>query len=672
MTKQTYHLRHLSWTLTGWNPFEWRLPRSGDPATGLDASVPPIPAQVPGSVQQALLQAGLLPDWQVGMQTQACEWVENRHWVFTTKLPTTWLKGRYVRLRALGLDHAGWLLVNGREVGTFANAFVPHVFDLNEFLLQDEETTISIIFDCPARWLGQFGYTSQMTAWEPRFNYGWDWTPRMVQIGIWDDLLLEVSDELEIQSLRCTTEVEQQTGTDEARGILHVQGDVKAAANAIVRVTLVKWTTASMDEGLPIFQESYPAYELTMGINKTQLPVQLWYPNGSGGQPLYRVQIELFDVDGICVESLTRRVGFKIVNWQACEDAPVEADPWLCVVNGTPIFLQGVNWTPIRTNFADVSREDYRIWLSRYREMGCNLLRVWGGAFLEKSCFYDLCDEYGLLVWQELPLSSSGLDNAPPEDAASVQSLQSIALSYIQRRQHHISLLLWCGGNELEEWGKPGNPVNLTSPLIRHLRQVMTAADPGRRFLTSSPSGPRFEAEEQTMGQGRHWDVHGPWVAEGDLTDWARYWQHDDSLFRSEVGVPGASASALIQTFAAGQVVLPVDWANPLWRRTGWWIEQPRFVAEHGRDPETLEEYVQWSQQRQAEALSIAARACKSRFPRCGGFLVWMGHDAFPCTANTSILDFSGEMKPAAHALSRIFHTTALALRDGEASSIEF
>lgn len=668
MTKQIYDLRHLAWTLTGWSPFEWRLPRSLNPATGRDAIVPPIPVQVPGSVQQALLQAGIIPDWTRGVQTQACEWVENRHWVFTTQLPAAWLKGTHVRLNALGLDHAGWVLVNGQEVATFANAFVPQVFDLNEALPREEEVTLSIIFACPARWLGQFGSTPEMTVWEPRFNYTWDWTPRLVQIGIWDDLLLEVSDGFEIAALRCTTQVEDADETG-ALGILRVQAEVAAHYGASVRVTLRE---AGSDEQACLFQETYRADILNGGISKTHLPVRLWYPNGSGTQPLYQVQVELFAADGALVDTQVRQVGFKVVNWQACEDAPPEADPWLCVVNGEPVFLQGVNWTPIRTTFADVSRADYQLRLSRYREMGCNLIRVWGGAFLEKSCFYELCDAYGLLVWQELPLSSSGLNNAPPEDAQSVQVLQTIALSYIQRRQHHVSLLLWCGGNELEEQGKPGHPVNFTSPLVRHLHQVMTAADPGRRFLTASPSGPRSMAEEEQMGQGHHWDTHGPWQVEGTLTDWVRYWQHDDSLFRSEVGAPGASSVELLMALAGDQALLPPDWDNPLWRRTGWWIEYPYFIGEHGREAETAEEYVAWSQQRQAQVLFIAARACKSRFPRCGGFLVWMGHDAFPCTANTSILDFAGEMKPAAHALSQIFHTTAAALREGKGSSIEF
>lgn len=668
MAKHTYDLQQLSWTLTGWNPFEWRLARSLNPATGRDANVPPIPAQVPGSVQMALLQAGLLPDWNVGVQTQACEWVENRHWVFTTTLPAAWLKGKHVRLRALGLDHAGWLLINGQEVATFANAFVPHIFDLSETLPQSGDVTLSIIFACPARWLGQFGYTAQMTAWEPRFNYTWDWMPRLVQIGIWDDLLLEVFDEHEIASLRCRTQVERRSGRG-AQGMVYVQGEITATRDAYARITLAEQRAAGEDESTLLFQESYGAGELAAGIYKTHLPIKLWYPNGSGAQPLYRLQVDLFNAQGACEESLTRLLGFKEVTWQACEGAAAEADPWLCSVNGTPTFLQGVNWTPIRPNFADVSRDEYKLRLSRYRDMGCNLMRVWGGAVLEKSCFYELCDELGLLVWQEFPLSSSGVENTPPEDAASAQTLQAIALSYIQRRQQHISLLLWCAGNELEQ--EAGGPVNLASPLIRSLGKIVDAADPGRRFLTSSPSGPRFIATEAEMGQGYHWEVHGPWTVEDALSEeWTRYWRKDDALFRSEVGAPAASSAELIRACAGGQPVLPVNWENPLWRRTGWWIEYPRFVEEYGRDPAALEEYVQWSQQRQAEALSIAARACKSRFPRCGGFLVWMGHDAFPCTANTSILDFHGELKPAAQALSEIFHTDAAALREEETPTI--
>jgi beta-mannosidase len=294
--------------------------------------------------------------------------------------------------------------------------------------------------------------------------------------------------------------------------------------------------------------------------------------------------------------------------------------------------LQGVNWTPIRPNFADVSEEDYRQRLTLYQEMGCNVVRVWGGAYLEKTCFYDLCDALGLLVWQEFPLCSSGVENWPPADAASIEALCQIATSYIERRRHHVSLLLWCGGNELQAVPGDGGPLTEeTVPLIAALGHVVATLDPGRRFLPTSPSGPRFDRHVEETGKHVHWDVHGPWVAHGTLdTEWTRYWQTDDALFRSEVGAPGASSGELIRKYTGEAPSFPANEGTALWRRTSWWIEWDQFLAEHSRVPWHLDDYVQWSQQRQAAALAIAARACKDRFPQCGGFIVWTGMMPFP------------------------------------------
>jgi beta-mannosidase len=191
--------------------------------------------------------------------------------------------------------------------------------------------------------------------------------------------------------------------------------------------------------------------------------------------------------------------------------------------------------------------------------------------------------------------------------------------------------------------------------MMSAVKQVVAEQDPGRRFLVTSSSGPRFGAIEAEYGKGLHWDVHGPWKAPADLVEWRRYWQGDDALFRSETGAPGASPVDILEKYAGGLPLMPATIENPLWRRTSWWVEWPEFTAEHGREPESLPEYVQWSQARQAEALSIAAKACKDRFPRCGGFLIWMGHDSFPCAANTAIVDYWGRPKPAAEAIGRIF-----------------
>ncbi|HLJ69144.1 MAG TPA: glycoside hydrolase family 2 TIM barrel-domain containing protein, partial [Chloroflexota bacterium] len=485
------------------------------------------------------------------------------------------------------------------------------------------------------------GYTSQMRDWKPRFNYFWDWTPRLVQIGVWDDLWLEISDGQAI------TAFDPQAHHDHATGDAGLAVRGALAGDTIVRVEL------SLErDGGRVAGRQVSAAEYATGLVWDGLPVEPWWPNGQGEQPLYRLRARAYDAWGYLVDEETRTIGFKSIDWRQCEGAPAGADPWICAINDRPTFLQGVNWTPILPNFADATDSQYRRLLETYRDLGCNVVRFWGGAFLEKRIFYDLCDRLGLLVWQELPLSSSGLDNRPPDDNASIEEMVAIAASYVERRRHHVSLLLWCGGNELQN----GPPIDRSHPMIGRLEDGFRGLDPHHRFLPTSPSGPRFGADAAEFGKGIHWDVHGPWNARGPLEgEWSQYWENDDALFRSEVGAPGASPAELIEEYRGDLPAVPGTAANPLWRRTGWWIEWPEFVAELGREPHELAEYVDWSQERQARALAIAASACRRRFPGCGGIIVWMGHDCFPCTANTAIVDFQGRPKPAAGALRAVF-----------------
>lgn len=608
-------------------------------------------AAVPGSVQGALRAAGVLPDWNVGLDARACDWVENRHWAFETALPAEWFTdGGQVRLECQGLDDRGWVLWNARDIGTFCGAFVPHIFPVGTTSSEGRHH-LQIVFDCPPRWLGQFGYTSRMTEWRARFNYTWDWTCRLVQIGVWDTLTLVVSDGEELAELAVTTDAAVETAT----GILMAQGTIAGTRGTHLCLRLC-------DGEAVIRQEMVTREAFAAGCRWEGLPIALWWPNGAGAQPLYDLHVDLCDADGTVLDTETRRVGFKHLAWEPCAGAPAGADPWLCVVNGQPLFLQGVNWTPVRPNYADVTVDEVTARLDTYAALGCNMLRVWGGAVLEREAFYAGCDARGLLVWQEFPLSSSGMENWPPEDEASIAAQSEIAVSYIRRRQHHVALALWCGGNELQgnlagEKVGTGKPVDLSHPLMARFQALVAAHDPTRRFLPSSSSGPRFCAEEREFGQGVHWDVHGPWAVQGTMDDWQRYWEHDDALFRSETGCPGASPAALTRQYGGPLAPMPASHDNPLWRRTYWWIEWEACCAELGREPATLDAYVAWSQQRQTTALRIAVSATKRRFPAVGGILLWMGHDSFPCTANTAILDFHGHPKPAAEAVGEVFRT---------------
>ncbi len=641
--KQQYDLSGLKWMLAGWAPEIWRM-RLASPdgfVKATDCDLRDVPAPVPGSVQGALRAAGILPDWEKGLNSRLCEWVENRHWIYETRIPDAWLApGKTFRLDCQGLDYCGCIALNNKVIADFKGTHIPHVFDLTPHLAE-KDNALAIIFTCAPRWLGQFGKTADMLDWKPRFYYTWDWTPRLVQAGIWDAIRLVVTDDAEITAVNCDAGYDHASG----KGRIHLQVAAVAARGAKIGVTVAG------NQGV-IRSGEYSLAAARKGLDLAELAVEPWWSNGEGAQPLYTVTCNLLDKAGAVQESVTRRVGFRNLEWQPCRGAPAEAPPWLCVVNGKPVFLSGVNWTPIRSNFADVTADDYRKRLVLYRDLGFNILRVWGGASLEKECFYDLCDELGLMVWQEFPLSSSAGGSVPPAGKRAVQEMAEIALSYINRRQHHASLILWCGGNELTR--ENGQPADETDPMLSRLQAVVAKHDPQRRFLATSAYGKHGCADPKNYGKGEHWDVHGPWRA-NDLKDWQEYWAKDDALLRSETGMCGPPSAAVLRRYAGDCNPWPPSADNPWWRHNlSWWIEWEQCLKELGREPRDLEEYVTWHQTRQAEALSIAFRSALNRFPACGGMIFWMGHDCWPCPSNTSILDFEGNPKPAALAIQNL------------------
>ena len=668
--RTAHDLGKLAWTLSPSVPYLWqfeevaKLPGSAAP--------PKIPVRVPGSVQKALQEAGVLPDWNVGQQARECEWVENRHWIYETDLPDAWFTaagaaGRdgepasttgtasparpVFRLSCESLDYKGWVFLNGKPAGEFCGTHIPWRFDLTPHVLP-AHNVLRIVFDLPPRWLGQFGYSSRMREWKVRFNYTWDWTPRLVQAGIAGAIALEVTDGAELDTVRVSTDAElaAPVGNGRAAGTVRVSGRVPAGRGT-VRISLG-------DGGRTVRTEDVPAPRFTAaGMTWTALPVDLWQPNGSGAQRLYDLRLQLLDDSGAVQDETSRRVGFRRVEWRHCQDAPEQSDPWLCVVNGVPTFLQGVNYPPVLSAWADVTREDHRRRLALYRELGMNVLRINACQFLESADFYELCDEYGIMVWQEMPLTSSGVENTPPDDAASIDALCRMARTFVARRQHHPSLILWSGGNELLD--KDMKPYDVSHPMLGALQRVFQEEDPTRRYIPTSPSGSQGGVDEASGRGGPRSDVHGPWKPPGGMAAWKAYWDAEDALFYSEIGSPGAAPAALIRKYAGSLPVLPVHPSNPLYCLTlSWWTEDRQFEAEKGHAPNTLEEYVSWSQARQAEALVIAVGSCKARFPRCGGIILWCGHDCFPCAVNTSIVDFEGEAKPAARALSAVYKET--------------
>ncbi len=641
-----YDLTAQQWTLTSYLPWEYQTGPCAEVGAMPKPDSGPVPVTVPGSVQAALRDAGIIPDWNYGLNSRQCEWIENRHWNFEVRMPAdSFDPNKQYRLVLEGLDHAGQIMLDGQTIYEFDNAHVPHTVALNG-LGGRAEHTLSILFYCPPRWLGQFGWTSRCRDFKPRFYYGWDWTSRVVQVGITGPVYIEEVPPVELIGIITRPHLDLETRTGSLTigcKINHNDAETDPAAFS------VNLALTDPDTNKTVHEQTLtiPEFASEKSINIADLQVLPWWPNRMGPQKLYDFSITVKDPAGNPIQAVKRTLGFKNIRF---EHAPgrENADPWVCHVNGSEVFLCGVNWTPIRPNTADVSQADYVQRLETYKDLKMNLLRVWGGASIEKQTFYDQCDRLGLLVWQEFPLCSSGFENLPPDDDEYISRFGEIVTSYIHRLHYHPSLLLYSGGNELTDT-KAVPLTEATHPILKRTGDIIRQLDPGTRFVPTSPSGPSFMADPEKYGQNQHWDIHGPWKHKGTLDDaFLRYWKNDDSLFRSEMGAPGPSPVGLIEKYAGNAPILPISVQNPLWSRTGWWLELEHYIAENGSEPETLAQYVAWGGKRQEDILAIAVSNCIRRFPECGGFLLWMGHDSFPCTANTSIIDFDGNLKPAA------------------------
>ena len=333
---------------------------------------------------------------------------------------------------------------------------------------------------------------------------------------------------------------------------------------------------------------------------------ELWWPNGMGEQRLYRAG----DFD----------VGFRTV----------EFDDYRFVVNGVPMPIRGWNWVPIDVLYGVPRQEKLERLLGLAARANVNLLRVWGGGLIETREFYELCDRLGLLVWQEFIQSSSGIESVPSDDPEFVATMVADARQIVPRLRRHPSLVLWCGGNELDG--------DESTPVLRALKGVVRELDPERAWLPTSPTGER--------------DVHGPWEHQG-LRAHTEHYDTRTSLLHSEFGVEGMTNRRALEAVIAEEHRWPADRSNPVYEHLGaWWNNAPLVQDVFGgriEDVETMRRASQWLQY---EGLRYAVEAT---IRRGAGVIPWQFNEPFPNAWCTSAVDYHGEPKPAYHGVARAY-----------------
>jgi beta-mannosidase len=368
----------------------------------------------------------------------------------------------------------------------------------------------------------------------------------------------------------------------------------------------------------------------------------LWWPNGMGEQRLY-------DVDGV-------KVGFRTV----------ELDGYRVLVNGVPMYVKGWNWCPLDPLYGVPRPAKLERLLRLARDAHVNMLRVWGGGLIESDDFYDLCDRYGILVWQEFSQSSSGIESVPAADDAFVELMRAEARAIVPRLRRHPSLALWCGGNELagkEEGRADDIPLDDAHPVLAALHDVVRELDPHRGWLPTSPSGPRFLNRLDVIAEdpeGQH-DVHGPWEHQGLRAHYALY-DGGTAILHSEFGVEGMANRAALEELIDEERRWPADRSNPVYEHLGaWWNNAPLVQECFGGRIGDVDTMLRASQWLQYDGLRYAVEANMRRV-RSVGVLPWQFNESFPNAWCTSAVDWHAQPKPAYWGVRRAY-------REGHASA---
>ena len=644
------------WTFKGFLDGQWLLEDAVQP----DLSDRPggwRRATVPGSLQHDLWRQGVIPDPYKGLNALAAEWAPQRSWVYRTRFPAdeAW-QGERARLVFEGLDYGAQVFLNGEELGSHRSQFVPAYFELGDRLEYAGENLLAVVLAPVPAGQSQFGRTSRAREHKTRMNYGWDVCPRLPHLGIWDSVYLEITGLVRLEDVW----VRPQLTDDLHQVIVTVSLEVSASERLTCEVEIVLrfgGRTVAEERFGEIFEPGRSRINFEIQLDQPQL----WWPNGHGAQALYEAEVILDDGSG---EANRRTAGFGIrrLEW-ACNDTPDKtARPYVLQVNGRKIYLKGWNWLPLDALYGVERPEKLEHLLGLARRAGANLLRVWGGGLIEKKNFYDLCDRLGLMVWQEFNLSSSAIDRKPPADPSYLEMMHEEAEGIIPRRRNHPSLVLWCGGNELENLDFL--PLDDSEPVLATLKEVVQHRDPDRLWLPTSASGPMpfCGINTATNAPFSMHDVHGPWHHQG-LTAHYTLFNRSRALLHSEFGAEAlASLRTLQATFPGRNLASLAD--DPAWRGLGGagWLRLEHWREVFG-DVADLPTLIRASQLLQAEGVRYAVEANRRRMFENSGSLPWMLNEPYPAVASTAAVEYYGQPKPLYWALARAYAPVSVSAR---------
>jgi beta-mannosidase len=596
-----------------------------------------LPAQIPGNVELDLVRAGILADPFVGDNIHALRPYELHEWWYqrTFVAPAAPAAAR-IDLVFRGIDCIATIWLDGEEIGRTKNMLIEQRFDVSGRLSAGQTHTLTVRLASPVLEALAHPYDPSLETWgfgedklwvrKAAHSYGWDIMPRALSAGLWRSVELVIHNACEIDDLYVFTRALTPAGLpapEHASLGLYFEAKVPPEYLHHLRLRVVGGCGESRIEvERPVrFKASTVYFDVPDPL--------LWWPAGYGEPTLYEITVQLLAGGQLLAERVTT-FGIRTVELVRTEiTSPEHPGEFLFMVNGVPILCKGTNWVPADAFHSRNAERIPRI-LDLARDLGCNIIRCWGGGVYEDHAFYDLCDRYGMLVWQDFAMACSRY----PQSPAFLETIREEALAVLRKLRSHPSIVLWCGDNECDMLYPDPSRNRITREV---LPAAVFQADPFRPYL---PSSPYIAPEVATAGKRELMPEQHLWGPR-DYFKSDFYTQHT-AHFVSEIGYHGCPNLSSIRRFIDADHLWP-------WQGNDQWITH--CTAPAGRDddrqyrvalmanqirelfglePEDLETFILASQISQAEAKKAFVEMTRLRKWRRTGVIWWNLMDGWP------------------------------------------
>ena len=628
-----------------------------------------IDARVPGNVHLDHLENRKIPDPFFGQNEAELQWISDEDWTYKLMFEPDkdLMERKNIILFFHGLDTYADIFLNNIKVLSANNMFHPWSANVKD-VIKDGMNNLEIHFRSPLKEVSgqmnsidhalpadndQAGKTSPYTRKAP-YHYGWDWGPCLVTSGIWKEVELIGWEDWYVDQLQIKNKnVSKDTAELEVE--LTVLSDISEGISVCVRESL------SGKDFKKIFRMEPGANDLSFTISIDN--PDLWWPVGHGDQILHEffLTIETKERE----EHHERRLGIRDVKIRRDKDEKGES--FEIHVNGMPIYSKGANWIPADYFVERLTRDDYKRLLNDAIRANMNTLRIWGGGIYEPDHFYELCDEMGIMVWQDFMFACSMY----PANDDFLDSVEKEARYQVNRLKGHASVILWCGNNEIASgwlsWGwKEELPISVWQDYKKLFHELLPKVchelDPERFYWPSSPGhGIDQSDEDQIYGKGdnHYWGVwHG-----GDEFD---AFEDNVGRFMTEYGMQSFPATSTIESFAdKKEWFLDSAIMNAHQKASLGTGNLMKYIEDQYRVTNDFDSVTGLSQIMQAESIRFAVEAHRRHMPYCMGTLYWQFNDCWPVISWSSI-DYKGNWKALHYSARNFFKPVIVSLRDLE------